>query len=749
MSLPVFLILFIAAGFALLALAIRLRQGVEPLAGYRLHFSRGLDEAAVTGFLSGICGWLRPWWRRWIGNPVVILEVHATVAGIEHYVLVEHEWQRAVENLLQGSVPSVRYDAVDVPLLEPKVGAEYRLSTNDRPLRVDAPALATKLLTNLSPLTEGETVAVQWIISPVGPVSPPRVAGAPERGRMLQRPGTVPDGEAATALRRKQEHPLLFGNGRIGATAPSLSRARRLLRDVEGGWHETRAPGVHLRRSLLPERLVARRLTHRFPSVLPGGTYNVAELAGLVGWPIGDAQFPGLVLGGCRPLAASPLVPTTGTVIGESNFPGSRRRIALSTDARLRHVHVVGPTGTGKSTLLLGMLEQDLAAGKGVALLDFKGDLVSDLLARVPDERRSDVIVLDPADDAPVGLNPLASINRAHAEVVVENLVGLFRNLWGSTNWGPRSDDLMRGALRTLALSGGYTLCEVIPLFLDANFRRRLVAKLDDVSLQQFWAWFDSVSEAERINITAAPINKLRAFVMRPQVRAIVGQVNPAISLPDILANNKVLLVSLAAGLIGTEAAQLLGGLTFSEVWHATLGRAAVPASRRQPFAVFLDEAQHVSRLPTALDAVLAESRGLSVGYVVSHQHLGQLTRELQAAVLANPRSRIVFQVGASDARVLTRELGPAVTADDLMGLAAYEVMAQVFSAGRTQSPLTARTFPPSTPIADPDDARQASRARYGVARATVEAEIQARQVGPVRQAPIGRRRRDQAGGVS
>src|SRR5262249_38286505 len=160
----------------------------------------------------------------------------------------------------------------------------------------------------------------------------------------------------------------------------------------------------------------------------------------LIGWPIGVQQLPGLVLRGYRQLPPSPLVPTVGTVLADSTFPGTDQPIALDLEARLRHVHVLGPTGTGKSSLLCNMAGQDMAAGYGLVLLDPKGDLVNDVLARVPKERAGDVIVLDPADtDRPVGLNPLHAASGAHAEVVVENLVGLFKSLY-KANWGPRTD---------------------------------------------------------------------------------------------------------------------------------------------------------------------------------------------------------------------------------------------------------------------------------------------------------------------
>ena len=174
-------------------------------------------------------------------------------------------------------------------------------------------------------------------------------------------------------------------------------------------WHESRAPGVHLSRRMVSEARTAKRMIERrAPLVSWPATFNSHELSGLIGWPIEAVAVPGLALGGCRLVPASPAIPRSGTVIGDSNFPGDPRPLAIDVEGRLRHVQLLGPTGTGKSTLLCSMALQDLEAGLGVVLLDPKGDLVQAVLERMPSKRRGDVIVLDPADTSrPVGLNPL------------------------------------------------------------------------------------------------------------------------------------------------------------------------------------------------------------------------------------------------------------------------------------------------------------------------------------------------------
>ena len=129
-----------------------------------------------------------------------------------------------------------------------------------------------------------------------------------------------------------------------------------------------------------------------------------------------------------------------------------------------------------------------------------------------------------------------------------------------------------------------------------------------------------------------------------------------------------------------------------AELWNATMARAANHSDNRKPVMAYLDEWQNFLKLPTPMSEVLAASRGLGLGMVLAHQHLGQLPTDVQHAVLANARSKVVFQLPAGDARLIARELGGVLTADDLQGLGAYEVAAQLFAAGSTQTVATAST---------------------------------------------------------
>jgi len=709
------------------------------LVAYRLSFPRGLDPDDAIRALSGLSGLLLPWWRRWLATPFVSLEVHADRSGLSHHLVAPREYSRSVESVLASALPSVRYETEDVPEIAVRRGVEFRLTSNDRPLHVDAAAVSIGLLSTLQPLLGDDRVVVQWVVAPHPPVGSIHSQATHQHGTREQ----VTDGELAAALKAKQEHSLLLAVGRIGVVASSASTEIQRLRRVEAAWHVARAPGVHLRRRLVTKARVASSIElRRAPSRAWPGRLNAEELAGLSGWPIEVVGLPGLRLGGCRQVAASPRIPKVGTVVCDSTYPSDSRPLALDVEGRLRHVHVLGPTGVGKSTLLAQMVNEDMEQGRGAVLLDPKGDLVTTILERVPEHRRDDVIVLDPADtDRPVGLNPLRSADGVSAEVVVENLVGMFKSLY-SYSWGPRLDDILRAALLTLAGAEGTTLCEVPLILTNPAYRRRLVGRLDDpVGLESFWGWYEGLSDAERQTAVGPVLNKVRAFTMRPTVRAIIGQSAPTVSMRDVLAKNKILLCSLASGLLGEEAASLLGALIVAELWHATTARSGLPAASRRPVMAYLDEWHHFVHLPTPMASVLAEARGLGLGITLAHQHLDQLTAEAKHA-LANARSRVLFQLSAADARVMARELGGLLTADDLQGLGPYEVVAQLYAAGMTQAPATGRTRPLAGPTSDAAEIRATSRARFGVAKQEVEASLRDRQSGPT-NGPVGRRARE------
>jgi hypothetical protein len=728
------------------------RKWQRSLVTYALRLPRGLTPADVAAFLTACTGIRARRWQRPFVLRAIMLELVATSEGIIHHLVVPAAVGDIVLGALRAAMPGVVAGRDELYRRQsPKVAAEIGQSGWRRPLATgQAERISTALLATMQPLADGERIVVQWVLAPTSPVTMPKVAqrqssrGGPLLTRVLRRLVSSPpvDATTAKAIRLKQTSPLFVASARLGAVAASTKRARALTARTVAALHTANAPSAHLYQAWWPSRLVRRWIFERSaPLVRQPCLLNADELAGLVAWPLGDVSLPGLSLGSTKALAPVSDIPSHGRVVMQSTYPGMERALALSLPDSLRHLHVIGPTGTGKSTLLLGLITQDMAAGRGVVVVDPKGDLVADVLDRVPAERTGDVVVIDPADELrPVGLNLLARPSDS-PELVVDQVVSIFHDLYRDS-WGPRTDDILRAALLTLVGVPGMTLAEVPLLLTDPGFRRPLVGRLNDpVALGPFWGWYNGLSDGERTQAIGPVMNKLRTFLLRRRLRNILGQAEPAFDFDQALAERSIVLVPLAKGLLGEEAAALLGSLVVTRLWQAVQARTALAQSERPATFAYIDEFQDYLHLPIGVESMLTQARGLGLGLTLAHQHLGQLPASVREAVLANARSRVIFQVSATDAHALARELAPGVSAVNLQGLGRFEVVARLSAGNQVSPPVTGTTLPAPATTGQADAARLRSRLSYGVDRDDVEAAIQARHTGRSGRGSVGRRR--------
>jgi Type IV secretory system Conjugative DNA transfer/Type IV secretion-system coupling protein DNA-binding domain len=711
------------------------------LQAMRLQLPAGLEVDDVSRWLATIVAATHaPRWSL-LAEPPVAIEVVATRAGIAHVLLMPRRLRATVQSGVRAALPGARLTEDEDYLKKRPTfqsGAEIRLSSRHRPLATDqAEAVSTALLATLQPLHGTEQIVLQWTVTAARPARPVPSQPIPRDNttRLLGDVVSV-DSEAIRAQRLKQAAPLLQAVGRIAVTAYDKHRARRLLNHVFGQLRGMGSPGVRVgRANWLPSRVAGRRLQRLslpvtgFPILL-----NVTELAGLAGIPYDGVALPGLTLGGARQLPPSADAPTTGVELAMSNYPGMQRSLRLTAKDRLQHVHLIGPTGVGKSTLIARMALQDIAAGHSVVVVDPKSDLCAEILARLPEDRAEDVIVLDPSrTDQPTGFNILrAGKDEQDRELIVDHVIHIWHELYRDF-WGPRSEDALRAALLTLintrAPNGqAFTLIEVPELLVNPGFRRFVLAQSTvPTSLAGFWDWYTALGPLQRQQVIGPIQNKLRSVTLRTSARLLLGQ-DDGLDLQRLIGRRQVLLAPLSKGVVGSETASLIGTLLVSSLWQAILGRAALPPERRRPVMVYLDEMQDVLRLPVELADMLAQARGLGAAFHLAHQHLGQVTnREVKAALLGTVRSRVIFQLGLDDAKALAPTLAPHLTADDLRGLPAFEIALHPTINNATRPPVTGATLPLDDPTADPEAVALASRQRYGSPRADVEADLAAR----------------------
>lgn len=736
------------AVFALVALlrAAEAKRLATEHRSFQLRFPRDLPADAVVRFCAALSGLTTPARHDLIGMESVVFEVVADAERIGHRLTVPARIADAVTGQLRAAMPGVRFmPDGDARLPRLSVARELRLPVSDVPLRTDFPeATSAALLAALLPLEDDAAAVLQCIVRP----APPR-RSLPDHQQSLV--GLTDTDQATTAEarrnhRRKVGEPLFLAVGRIGVSA-SPARARLLLRRVVSALHVLNVPGGYLKVRPLPGRLAVDRLERRAVPLLSWPCLlNAAELASALAFPSGTPLLPGLRLGGARQLPPVGEIPATGTVIARSTYPGLERDVAIGHVERCQSLYCLAPTGAGKSTLLANIAAQDVQRDGALVVFDTKADLIDAVLARIPAHRHNDVIVLDPTDTSrPVGFNLIGGA-RADRELLVENVVSIFRKLFdgGSSGMlGPRSEDVLRAVLLTLTLHPGTTLTEAPRLISDERFRSWFLARIDEpVALGRFWQWAESVSKAEWAAATAPLSNKLRAFLGRERIRLVLGQADGRLDFDAVLSERRILLVSLAKGELGDSAAHLFGALVLAKLWQAILRRSSLPPEQRQPVSIVLDEFSDYVGMATPLPDLLAQGRGLGASVVLAHQAVHQVPSEIRHAALANCRSKIVWQLSADDARLLAREFHPYLTADDLQGLGPYEVAALIATGGSVAPPLTGVTLPLCPTLADPDQLRELSRQRWGQDGRAVEAAIRKRQGEQPTPSPVGRTRR-------
>ena len=685
----------------------------QPLVWHQLRFALPLAQETAVGLVERILA------DSSLGR--VVLELRAS-GGQAVWVVGSSVGERLV-SVVRELVPGCRVSrgfsrrAVDQAVVVSARPVGAGLATE----RLSAVVRA--VLAALAVTAEGEELVVQLQL---GRRFSPQALGRVEPQGWLELLGLVPapslSGERGRRMRAQLGRHRAAASLRLGVRAASPLRQRTLLQGLLGALRLVEGPGVRLRaRTENPARLDGVRRPWRAGLELGAG-----EIVAMVGWPIGELPLPLLGSGHPRLVAPPPEVGSGSSqrVVGASAVPGEAGLVRLPITDAVYHTHLLGPTGVGKSTVLLSLALADAAEGRGLLLLDPKGDLATDFVARLPEERAGDVVVLDPTNPCPVGFNPLAGppeLAVVTAEAVLGVLAELFRD-----SWGIRTADVLSAALLTLARIPQATLVWLVPLLTNPAFRRRVLALApsDPLGTDVFWQGYEAKPVRTQAVEVAPVLSKLRQLMLRPGLRAMLGQAQPRFGLTDLLERRRIVVVNLNQGLLGAGAARLLGTLLISQLWQHLLARQAEPPQRRQIVSVYIDEVQaFLAGLPGSLADALAQARSLGAAFHLAHQYRGQLSAEMMQAVETNTRSKVYFALSATDAAAAAR-LAPELEAADFQLLAQYQAYATVMHHGRRSGWFSLATRPASPAVRDPALLYAASHARYGIPAEQTEAEL-------------------------
>ncbi|WP_235781145.1 type IV secretory system conjugative DNA transfer family protein [Sinomonas notoginsengisoli] len=709
----------------------------------RIFWPQPLDDAETIGLLRS--------WAAQIHAPLIVLEARADRTGVQYLVGTQRRHAGAVRRDIEQLIDDALVVDADEDRLPSASAGRVAFSPAAQPLQAqDADGSTRAILAALTAVQGSERLVVQVVLGPrISPRLTPRDQPQIDQGLASLLASGVQT-EQRTGVRRsvelKRAEPGFAAVVRIGVHAGDEARALNLVRNVVNAFRSLSAPGMRFTfRPEHPDRL--NQPSNTWPLLTPVGQHlTVTEVGRLSAWPATrtDAVYPGQPPAHPRPIRPSFTATASDRIIAESTAPGTEHTpLGLTIADSTRHVWAMGPTGVGKSSMLLNLLIGDMKAGRGIAVVEPK-DLIRDLLRHIPADRVKDVVLVDPLDDAPVGINPVDGHGRSPA-LVADQLFGTFRALYGD-QLGPRSSDILRHALAALAQTDGASLAQLPMLLSNRVFRARLVqpiAAADPISAGPFWHWFDQLSPDATAQIVAPLMNKVRPL-LDTHLRRILAQPAPRFNVRQVLTEGKILLVPLQKGVIGPESAQLLGALVVAELWQAIQERASVPAHDRQVVTVVLDEVQEYLRLPMDLGDALATSRSLGAAFHVAHQYLDQLPQSMRTAFEANCRSRVFFQLAARDARAAAA-MAPGLEVEDFMALPARHIYAQLVHHGAVTDWASGRTLDIPGSTSSPEGVRRASRTAYGTPISEVDEHLR-HAITPQSDATAGttKRRRSQ-----
>ena len=434
--------------------------------------------------------------------------------------------------------------------------------------------------------------------------------------------------------------------------------------------------------------------------------------------------------------APAPLgLPSEGVRLGINRNRGKETVIRMAKEDRLRHMYVIGQTGTGKTNLLKNMIIQDIKNGDGCCFIDPHGSDIRDILGNIPPERYEDVIYFDPAyTERPMALNMLEyDVTKPEQKIfVVNEMLSIFEKLYASANpesMGPAFGQYFRNATMLVMEDpeSGNTLIEIARVLVNKPFREMKLSKCKNPIILQFWKEMaeKTTGDSGLANIAPYITNKFDVFLTNDVMRPIIAQEKSSFNFREIMDSKKILLVNLSKGRLGDINANLIGLILVGKILMAALSRVDSVGTGKDmpPFYLYIDEFQNITT--DSIATILSEARKYKLSLNIAHQYIAQLQDSIKDAVFGNVGSMAIHRVGAEDAEFLEKQFEPTFSAKDIMNLDNYNCYAKMLANGKQIAPFNMLDF--ESPKANynlVEKLQELSYLKYGKPREEVEAEV-------------------------
>lgn len=391
-------------------------------------------------------------------------------------------------------------------------------------------------------------------------------------------------------------------------------------------------------------------------------------------------------------------------VFAKNTYGGSTAMIGLATEERVRHMYIIGATGTGKSTMLLSMINQDIQNGKGICIVDPHGDLAETVLDCIPDKRVNDLIYFNPHDiKFPIGINLLEltpDLDEDDAliekEFIAESVISLFRKVFSDSfsSHPHRIEYILRNTIHTAFTVENPTLFTIFDLLNNPPFQKKVVQNLQDENLKNFWKYeFGRAGDFQKVKMVAPVTARIGRFLFSPSAKRIMEQKKSTINFDEILDNKKLLICNLAKGNIGEDTSEVLGIMILNKIQLAALKRAKKGQKARNNFYLYVDEFQNFAT-PSFVQ-MLSEARKYGLNLIMAEQSTSQQNdRNTTNIILANVGTMVSFRsANPIDEELLLRQYSPYIERGDVANLPAFHFYMKT-SALKPEEPFSGETMP-------------------------------------------------------
>lgn len=549
------------------------------------------------------------------------------------------------------------------------------------------------------------------------------------------------DTEAIAKIKQKMQSQIVATNIRLIASAKSRLEAERILQGMESSFNQFNDTNTNGLKSKRLSKVALQKMfrnysfrTYNPDELLPLNLHEVTTIMHFQN--AGLTPAPQLKQSQAISAPAPSDMPKSGTFLGTNTYRNVDTPVYMQDADRLRHTYTIGQTGTGKTTLLVNMILQDINAGNGCCFIDPHGSDVQNILANIPKERFKDVIYFDPSyTERPMALNML-EYDRSKPEqktFVVNELFSIFQKLYGGVpeSLGPMFEQYFRNATMLVIEDPdtGSTLLDVSRVMTNKAFRDMKIANCKNPVVVQFWKEIAEKAggEASLQNIVPYITSKFDVFLANDIMRPIVAQEKSSFDFRKIMDEKKILLVNLSKGRLGDINANLIGLILVGKILMSALSRVdMVGVKDFAPFYLYIDEFQNITT--NSISAILSEARKYKLSLNIAHQFIAQLEEGIKNAVFGNVGSIMSFRVGAEDAEYLEKQFSPVFTAKDIMNIDNYNFYAKMLVGGKTVKAFNVKAVP--APVGKQvvvDNLKQLSYLTYGGDRAEIEAEILAK----------------------